>query len=102
MQLGPTVTPETLNLLCLEQNLIFLSVKNLIMFLARCKKLRTKTNFDIVIVEGSKLKTKSDYNKIKKKKLNMLLENNVILAARQKQEHILILSLILILMHRQK
>ena len=29
---------------------------------ARCKKLRSKTDFDLVIVEGSKLGTKSDYN----------------------------------------
>ena len=29
---------------------------------ARCKKLRTKTDFDLVIVEGSRLGTKSDYN----------------------------------------
>ena len=29
---------------------------------ARCKKLRTKTDFDLVIVGGSKLGTKSDYN----------------------------------------
>ena len=29
---------------------------------ARCKKLRTKTDFDLVIVEGSKLGMKSDYN----------------------------------------
>ena len=29
---------------------------------AGCKKLRTKTDFDLVIVEGLKLRTKSDYN----------------------------------------
>ena len=29
---------------------------------ARCKKLRTKTDFDLVIVEGSKFGMKSDYN----------------------------------------
>ena len=40
----------------------------------------TKTDFDLVIVEGSKLGTKSDYN-CREKKLNTLLENNIILAA---------------------
>ena len=56
-------TPETLNLLYLEQNLIFLSVKNLIIFwILPDAKLRTKTNFYLVIVEGSKLGMKSDYN----------------------------------------
>ena len=29
---------------------------------ARWKKLRTKTDFDLILVEGSKLRTKSDYN----------------------------------------
>ena len=29
---------------------------------ARWKKLRTKTDYDLIIVEGSKLKTQSDYN----------------------------------------
>ena len=29
---------------------------------ARCEKMRTKTDFDLVFVEGSKLGTKSDYN----------------------------------------
>ena len=33
---------------------------------ARCKKLRTKTDFDLVFVEGSKLGTKTDYNCRKK------------------------------------
>ena len=69
---------------------------------ARCKKLRTKTDFDLVIIEGSKLGTKSDSNcgKFQEENLNTLLENNMILAVRQKQEHILILRPILT--HRQK
>ena len=29
---------------------------------ARWKKLGTKTDFDLILVEGSKLRTKSDYN----------------------------------------
>ena len=33
---------------------------------ARCKKLRTKTDFDLVIVEGLKLGMKTDYNCRKK------------------------------------
>ena len=64
--------------------------------------MRTKTDFDLVIVEGSKLGTKSDYNCRRKsrKNLNTLLENNIILAVRQKRKHILILSPISA--HRQK
>ena len=69
---------------------------------ARCKKLRTKTDFDFVIVEGSKwernLITIVEENQ--EKNLNTLLENNIILAVRQKRKHILILSTILA--HRQK
>ena len=61
------ITCETLNLLCLEQNLIFSSIKNLIMFLI-LPDIRnwTKTDFDLVIVEGSKLGLKSNYNCRKK------------------------------------
>ena len=39
---------------------------NYVLDFARCKKLRRKTDFDFVIVEGSKLGTKSDYNCRKK------------------------------------
>ena len=46
-----------------------------------------ETNY-LVIVEGSKLRTKSVKN------TNMLPENNIVLAAIQKQDHILSLSLI--------
>ena len=59
-QIKIPVTPETLNLLYLERNLSnFLKGKkfNYVSDFARCEKLRTKT-----IVEGSKLRTKSDYN----------------------------------------
>ena len=41
---------------------------NYILDFARCKKLRTKTDFDLVIVEGSKLGTRSNYNCRMKKK----------------------------------
>ena len=59
-------------------------------------------DFDLVIVEGSKLGTKSNYNcrKNQDKNLNMLLENMIILAIRQMQEQILTSSPILT--HRQK
>ena len=39
---------------------------NYVLDFAICKKLRTKTNFDLVIFEGSKLGTESDYNCRKK------------------------------------
>ena len=60
------------------------------------------SDFNLVIVEGSKLRTKTDYDCGTKprKKLNTLLTNNVISTARLKQNHILISSPIL--MHRQK
>ena len=58
--------------------------------------MRTKTDFDLVIVQGQNwernLITIVEENQ--EQKLNMLLENNIILAVRQKQKHILILSLI--------
>ena len=62
---------------------------NYVLDFARCKKLRIKTDFDLVIVEGSKLGMKSNYN-CRKKNLNSLLENNINLAVRRKQEHILL------------
>ena len=57
----------TLNTLYLEWNLIFLGVKNLIMFwiLPDVRNWAT-TDFDLVIVEGSKLGMKSHYNCRKK------------------------------------
>ena len=53
-QIKIPVTPETLNILYLERNLIFLKCKkfNYVSDFARYKKLRTKTDFDLVIVEG--------------------------------------------------
>ena len=69
---------------------------NYISDFARCKKLRTKTDFDLVIVQGQNwernLITIVEENQ--EQKLNMLLENNIILAVRQKRKHFLILSLI--------
>ena len=41
-------------------------VKCYVLDFARCKKLRTKTDFDLVIVEGSKLGMKSNYDCRKK------------------------------------
>ena len=46
----------------------FLKYKKFKYIFARCIKLRTKTDFDLVFVEGSKLGTKSDYNCRKKPK----------------------------------
>ena len=60
------------------------------------------SDFDWVIIEGSKLRMKTDYDCGTKpsKKLNTLLTNNVILTARLMQNRILISSPILA--HRQK
>ena len=42
---------------------------------ARCKKLRIKTDFDLVTVEGTKLGTKYDYNcrRISRKKIEYVV-----------------------------
>ena len=75
---------------------------NYVLDFARCKKLRTKADFDLVIVEGQNWECNliPIVKENQEKKLNTLLENNIILAVRQKQKHILILSPIST--HRQK
>ena len=45
-----------------KSNFIKCKKSNYVSDFTRCKELRTKTDFDLVIVEGLKLRTKSDYN----------------------------------------